>query len=58
LTDLTNPPFTRKPGAPPLHLRDLSPEELEQWRRMRAYQESKRIGALPQQENEDGRNSN
>jgi hypothetical protein len=39
MTDLTNPPFTRKPNAPPLYLRDLSPEEMDQWRRMRQWQE-------------------
>jgi hypothetical protein len=37
---LTNPPFTRDPKNPPLHLRDLEPEELEQWQRMRASYEA------------------
>lgn len=34
--ELTNPPFMRQPGQPPLHLRDLTPAEVEQWRRMLA----------------------
>lgn len=32
---LTNPPFTRQPNTPPLHLRDLEPDEMAQWQRMR-----------------------
>jgi hypothetical protein len=32
---LTNPPFTRDPKKPPIYLRDLEPEEVDQYRRMR-----------------------
>lgn len=36
---LTNPPFTRDPKRPPLHLREWSTEELEQHRRLIRKQE-------------------
>lgn len=36
---LTNPPFTRQKDNPPLHLRDLDPEEKAQWLRMREAHE-------------------
>jgi hypothetical protein len=32
---LTNPPFMRDPKKPPIYLRDLEPEEYEQWKRLR-----------------------
>lgn len=32
---LTNPPFIRQKGEPPLHLRAMSPEEIAQLERMR-----------------------
>ena len=32
---LTNPPFTRQKGQMPMYFRDLEPEEMAQWRRMR-----------------------
>ena len=32
---LTNPPFTRDPKKPPIYLRDLEPEEFDQYKRMR-----------------------
>jgi hypothetical protein len=36
---LTNPPFTRDPKRPPLHLREWTAEELDQHRRMVEKQE-------------------
>lgn len=35
----TNPPFTRRPGDPPLHLRPWTAQEREQHRRLIAKQE-------------------
>jgi hypothetical protein len=37
---VTNPPFTRDPKTPPFHLRETTPEEMDQWRRLVAKQES------------------
>lgn len=38
----TNPPFTRDPKQPPLHLRPWTPEELAQHRRLIEKQEALR----------------
>ena len=48
MVDLTNPPFTRQQGQPPMYLRDLSPEELAQWQRMRdAYEKLSKPEPVP-----------
>lgn len=47
---LTNPPFTRQPGSPPLHFRDWTPEGLAQAQRMRdAYAKLFEPTAAPQE---------
>jgi hypothetical protein len=48
MADLTNPPFTRQPGAPAFYLRELSRAELAQVRRMieRADRERREYLAL------------
>lgn len=48
---ITNPPFMPQKGQPAYHLRDSTPEELEQHRRMVAKMEQLR------QENSDERKS-
>lgn len=40
---MTNPPFMREKGKPPYHLRESTPAELEQHRRMVDKQEALRI---------------
>lgn len=45
---LTNPPFTRDPKKPPMYLRDLEPEEMEQWHRMRTSYEALAPKPAPQ----------